>query len=463
MDELAAGKLRTHQLRALPQVQRLLEQPGAERLLAAHPRAAVVAALRAVLEAVRGELGTGGGVPDGETLILRAGQALAAGRPAGLRPVINATGILLHTNLGRAPLAEAAVQAAAEAARGYVTLEFDLASGERGTRGAGLDSLLREVTGAEAGLAVNNNAAAMLLAMSALAGAGGEVVVSRGELVEIGGGFRIPDVIRQGGARLVEIGTTNKTRLADYRDAITPMTRVLLKVHRSNFRMTGFTEAACLPELAALARAEKLVLVEDLGSGALLDPALLGRAPEATVQASLAAGADVVAFSGDKLLGGPQAGILAGRAAAIDRLRRHPLLRAVRLDKLSLAALEATLRLYAGNPAETVPVLRALAQTPALLEARAARLTALIGGAGAVIATTGFAGGGTMPGDGIPSFAVRLTAAGMSADRLAANLRTGHPAVVARIAAGAVLLDMLAVPDAALEPLAAAVRTARAA
>jgi L-seryl-tRNA(Ser) seleniumtransferase len=263
--------------------------------------------------------------------------------------VINATGIVLHTNLGRAPLAAEAIAAAAAAAAGYCNLEFDLATGARGSRTANIEPWLRQLTGAEAALAVNNNAAAVLLALSALAGPGlhgqpgeapgeapGDVIVSRGELVEIGGGFRIPDIIQQGGARLVEVGTTNKTHLADYAAAITPRTRVLLKVHQSNFRITGFTAIVALPDLAKLAREKGLMLVHDLGSGAVTDLSAPGHDAEPTVQQSIAAGADLVAFSGDKLFGGPQAGLIAGRAMAVDTLRRHPFLRAVRLDKLSL-------------------------------------------------------------------------------------------------------------------------------
>ncbi len=299
----------------------------------------------------------------------------------------------------------------------------------------------------------------MLLALSALAG-GGEVVVSRGELVEIGGGFRIPEVIQQGGARLVEVGTTNKTRLADYRAAITPDTRVLLKVHPSNYRITGFTAAAGLDELSALAREHGLLLLHDLGSGALDG---VGNLAETTVQESLAAGTDLVMFSGDKLLGGPQAGLLAGRRAAVDRLRRHPLLRAVRLDKLTLAALEATLRLHLnGVP---VPALQMLGQEEAVLQARAERLAAMLPPlAGAeVVASRAEAGGGTMPAQEFPSRAVTLRVPGGSADDLARRLRSHRPAVVGRVANGQVWLDMIAVADDELPEVAAAVRAACAA
>jgi L-seryl-tRNA(Ser) seleniumtransferase len=445
-------------LRGLPKVQRLLDRPEAASLLAQHPRMAVVAALRGVLDGIRAELRSdpAAAAPASEAVLARAASALAAARRPRLRRVINATGIVLHTNLGRAPLAPEAV-AAAVAAAGYGTLEFDLASGARGSRTAGIEPLLREIAGAEAALAVNNNAAAVLLALSGLA-AGGEVIVSRGELVEIGGGFRIPDVIQQGGARLVEVGTTNKTRRADYERAIGPATRVLLKVHRSNFRISGFTEDTPLAELAALAAARGLLVVHDLGSGALTDLRRLGLPAEMTVQESIAAGVDVVAFSGDKLLGGPQSGLLAGRAAAIGRLRAHPLLRALRLDKLTLAALEATLALHRDGAEQAVPALRMMAQGEAVLRVRAERLAAALGGAGKIVPTTSYAGGGTLPDAGVPSLGVALAEG--SAERLKARLRDADPPVIARIADGLLMLDMLTVADDEIADIAAAVRQA---
>ena len=448
-------------LRNLPQVQRLLEAPETRALIARHSHAAVADALREVLAELRRHLRDGAAVlPDHATIIARAAARLDAGTEMHLRRVINATGIVLHTNLGRAPLAAEAIDAIAEAARGYANLEFDLATGRRGSRYAGIESLLAKLCGAEAALVVNNNAAAVLLALTALAG-GAEVIVSRGELVEIGGGFRIPDVIRQGGARLVEVGTTNRTRLADYAQAITPATRVLLKVHPSNYRMSGFTEATPLAELAQLARAHGLLVVEDLGSGALLDLRALGRPHEPTVPESIAAGADLVACSGDKLLGGPQAGLLVGRHAALDPLRRHPLLRAVRIDKLSLAALEATLRLYqdATRAPSRIPVLRLLAQREPELQARAERLRDLLAEVATRIeVTTAYAGGGALPAQAIASRALIITAE-RDAERLAVALRLHHPAVIARIAAGHVLLDLLTVADAEVAELASAVRS----
>ena len=449
MNDLAANRLR-----GLPQVQRLLELAQGHPL-AAYRHGLVVTALRQATDEARAALLAGDAGPVlADALLDRALALVREGQSPRLDRVINATGIILHTNLGRAPLAAEAV-AAVVAASGYCNLEFDLATGARGSRTAGVEPLIREVTGAEAGLAVNNCAAAVLLALSGLA-AGGEVIVSRGELVEIGGGFRIPDVIQQGGARLVEVGTTNKTRLADYIGAITPATRVLLKVHQSNFRVTGFTEATGLHELARLAQERRLLLIHDLGSGTVQDLRAHGGPAETTVQDSIAAGVDVVAFSGDKLLGGPQSGLLAGRAAAIDRLRRHPLLRALRLDKLTLAALEATLRLHRDGGA--VPALAMMAQPRVVLQARADRLAQLLGPRARPEPTTGFAGGGTLPDAGIPSVGVALLVD--APERVKAALREGAPPVIARVADGHVLLDMLTVRDDEVPAIAAAVQQA---
>lgn len=441
-------------LRNLPQVQRLLETSGARALSAAFGRAAVTDALRETLAQLRAQIGAGelAKVPDVQTLLSLAGEKLALRGRRGLRRAINATGIVLHTSLGRAPLAPEAVAAVTEVAGGYCNLELDLASGLRGSRTQMLEPLLRELTGAEAALAVNNGAAAVLLALSALAG-GGEVIVSRGELVEIGGGFRIPEVIQQGGARLVEVGATNRTRIEDYRAAIGPDTRVLLKVHLSNFRMIGFTEETRLAELAELAHARGLLSVADLGSG------LLGNTPgthEPSLGDALAAGADLITCSGDKLLGGPQAGLIVGTQAAVDPLRRHPLLRAMRLDKMSLAALEATLMLQRNAP-ERVPVRRLLSQTEAILQQRADRLQALIG-AGTVERTDAFAGGGSLPEERIASRALALQLR-VGADEVAALLRLSDPPVIGRIAEGRLLLDILTVSDGEIPELAAAVKT----
>jgi L-seryl-tRNA(Ser) seleniumtransferase len=442
--------------RALPALHRLLDAPEASGLLRAHPRAAVAAALRAELAPLRQD-----GRPFAAAPVFAAVAARldAAARP-GLRRVINATGVVLHTNLGRAPLPQAALAAIAEEAGAYCNLEMELEHGTRGDRHAACAALLAELTGAEAALVVNNGAAGMLLAMSALA-SGGEAVVSRGELVEIGGGFRIPDVIRQGGARLVEVGTTNRTRLPDYEAAIGPETRLLLRVHPSNYRITGFTEAPEPRALAALARSRGLLALEDLGSGALFDLSRLGLPHEPTFADSVAAGFDLVAASGDKLLGGPQAGLLVGRREAVMRCAGHPLMRALRPGKLVLAALEAVLRLYRDpdGVVEAVPVLAMLAAPLAEVSARAERLLALLPEeAGArIVEDHSLVGGGALPEALIPTLVVALPGA---AEAMAQRLRRGRPAVVARIAGGSLLLDPRAVPDAEVEALAAALRRA---
>jgi L-seryl-tRNA(Ser) seleniumtransferase len=441
-------------LRDLPQVQRLLELPAAGLLCVEYGRQAVVDAVRQTLDGLRGEITSGSlsAVPDPQSVLARSAQALAMRRRPGLRRVINATGIVLHTNLGRAPLAPQAITAVAEVATGYCNLEFDLTDGRRGSRTEAVEVLLGELTGAEAALAVNNGAAAILLALSAIS-EGGEVIVSRGELVEIGGGFRVPDVIRQGGARLVEVGTTNRTRLQDYRAAIGSSTRVLLKVHQSNFRIVGFTEETSIAELAPLAGAHGLLTVVDLGSG------LLRRNPSASepsLREALSAGADLVTCSGDKLLGGPQAGLILGKKTAIDPLRRHPLLRAVRLDKMSLAALEATLMLHRDAP-ERVPVQRMLEQTEATLRHRAERLQSMIG-AGSIEPTDAFAGGGSLPEERIASHAVVLQPPA-GPEEAARLLRSCEPPVIGRIKDGRLLLDVLTVSDDDLTALAAAARS----
>ena len=367
-----------------------------------------------------------------------------------LRRAINATGIVIHTNLGRAPLAEAALDAAREAGRGYSNLEYDLSAGRRGSRQDHVASIVRRLTGAEAALVVNNNAAAVLLALAALA-EGREVLVSRGELIEIGDGFRIPDVLARSGARLHEVGTTNRTRAADYEAAITTETAVLLRVHRSNFRVVGFTEQPSVAELAAVARRHELPLVDDLGSGAFRQ-----FDDEPTARDSLAEGSDLACFSGDKLLGGPQAGIVVGRADLVERLRRHPLQRALRADKLTLAALEATLRLYLepDRALREIPVLRMLAVPVEDVRARADRLASLTGGE--VEETVARAGGGALPLAEIPSFACAVE------EELAAPLRAADPPVVGVVRDGRLLLDCRTVADAEVDEIAAAVAAARA-
>jgi len=367
-----------------------------------------------------------------------------------LKAVLNASGVVIHTNLGRAPLSPAALQAAAAASSGYSNLEYELGPGERGSRHNLVTDLLRRLTGAEDALVANNNAAAVLLILSALA-QGREAVISRGQLVEIGGGFRIPDVMRQSGVSLVEVGTTNRTYAADYTDAITPATALLLRVHASNFMVIGFTHQPSLEELVAVGDEHGVPVVDDLGSGALLDTSRFGLAREPMAQASVAAGVTLTAFSGDKLLGGPQAGIIVGRAAEIARLRRHPLMRAIRPDKLTLAALGATLAAYVRGAAETeVPVWRMIATPQVSLRGRA---EALAGRLGAEVAETrSTIGGGSLPGQTQPSWAVALTSE--SAQSLAASLRRADPPVVARIEDDRVLLDLRAVlpeQDALLE------------
>jgi L-seryl-tRNA(Ser) seleniumtransferase len=363
--------------------------------------------------------------------------------------VLNATGVIVHTNLGRAPLPESALERARAAGRGYSNLEYDLATGQRGSRQDHAAAALQRLTGAEAALVVNNNAAAVLLALASLA-EGREVIVSRGELVEIGDGFRIPDVLARSGAKLVEVGTTNRTRASDYEAAIDAETAVLLRVHQSNFRLVGFTERPRIEELATIARGHGLPLVDDLGSGALV--ALEG---EPSARETLAAGADLVCFSGDKLLGGPQAGVVVGRRELVERLRRHPLHRALRIDKLSLAALEGTLTLYI-DPEQAfaqVPVLRMLREPADGVLARAERLASLV--AGEVETTTARVGGGALPLAELPSFACAVE------EGLAAPLRAGEPPVIAIVRDGRCLLDCRTLSDAEIDETAEAVLAAR--
>jgi L-seryl-tRNA(Ser) seleniumtransferase len=427
----------------------LRDLPSVDELARAAGDPLAVDAARAVIERARDEIRAGA---DPGGLAARMREELADTRQPRLRRVLNATGVVVHTNLGRAPLAEEALARVVEVGRSYSNLEFDLAEGVRGSRQDHVAAILRRLTGAEAALVVNNNAAAVLLALAALA-EGRDVVVSRGELIEIGDGFRIPDVLARSGARLVEVGTTNRTRAADYEKAIGPETAVLLRVHQSNFRVVGFEERPRLEEVAAVARRHDLPLVDDLGSGHVFpsNRLLLGQ-EEPTVRESLAAGADLVCFSGDKLLGGPQAGIVLGRAELVERLRRHPLQRALRIDKLSLAALEGTLLLHLEAP-ERIPILRALAQeTPAVRE-RAERLAAATGGE--LEETVGRVGGGALPLAELPSFACALE------ESLAEPLRAGEPPVVGVVRDGRLLLDCLTLTDEEADEAAAAVSAAR--
>jgi L-seryl-tRNA(Ser) seleniumtransferase len=455
-------------LRQLPAVDDLLRVPEVRALVAATPptpHAALVRAARVVLAAARAAIRAGEGAPERAALVARIVAAVATDRQPALRPVINATGVIVNTNLGRAPLSEAALAAIAQVAAGYSNLEYDLEQGVRGSRTAHVAELVRALTGAEDALVVNNNAGAVLVVLSALA-AGREVIVSRGELVEIGGGFRVPDVLRQGGARLVEVGTTNRTRMGDYAAAIGPDTAALLAVHPSNFRVVGFTEAPARPELAALAHAHQLPLVEDLGSGCLLATEPFGLAHEPTPAESLAAGVDVVCFSGDKLLGGPQSGIIAGRADLLRQIARHPLMRALRSDKLTLAALIATLGAYRdGTAADSIPIWRMIAAPLDGLRARAAAWAAHLAGAdlsARVIAGESTIGGGSLPGETLPTALCALELAPRLGEiaALAAALRAGQPPVVARVARAQLLLDPRTVAPEQDETLLAAVRAA---
>src|SRR6188474_1509167 len=400
---------------------KLRDLPSVDELARESEDPLAVSAARIVLARAREDIQAGAEPGD---LAERLRKELDAARTARLRRALNATGVIVHTNLGRAPLAKAALERVHEVGRSYSNLEYDLSAGARGSRQDHVAGILRRLTGAEAALVVNNNAAAVLLALAALA-EGREVIVSRGELIEIGDGFRIPDVLTRSGARLVEVGTTNRTRAADYEQAIGPETAVLLRVHQSNFRVVGFTEQPRVEELAAVARRHALPLVDDLGSGVL--GALTD---EPSAREALAAGADLVCFSGDKLLGGPQAGIVAGRADLVERLRRHPLQRALRADKLTLAALEGTLALYLEpeRAAREVPVLRMLHEPLETVRARAERLAAAVGGE--VEETVARVGGGALPLAELPSFACAIE------EELAAPLRGGQPPVVGVIRDG---------------------------
>lgn len=427
--------------RNLPAVEMLVQAVEHNLNGTSLPRGLLVEAARAALAEARQMIDSGAAAPP--AAVLQA-DVLARARQAAqpsLVPVINASGVIIQTNLGRAPLSAAALRAMQAIGAGYSNLEYDLEAGQRGSRYIHVAGLLARLSGAEAALVVNNNAAAIYLVLSALA-QGREVIISRGQAVEIGGGFRIPDVLRQSGAALVEVGTTNRTYARDYADAVTERTALLMRIHTSNFKLVGFVHEAALEELAQVARERAVLLVDDLGSGTLLSTALYGLAHEPTVQESVAAGADLVTFSGDKLLGGPQAGLIVGRAGLIGRLRKHPLARALRVDKTTLAGLEATLLAYLHERAtDEIPVWRMIAAPPDVLRRRAEALIARIGADHAeVVGCTSAVGGGALPGETLPSFAVALRAA--QPDALAQALRHGQPPVVGRIAEGRLLLDV---------------------
>jgi L-seryl-tRNA(Ser) seleniumtransferase len=452
---------RQRYLRTLPAVDELLHHPQVQTLLRMHSRPLVVDSIRKVLNEKRQAI-----LQDGEEKAEAAvnltpekwsaaieEEVTASLRPS-LQPVINATGVVLHTNLGRAPLFEGALQTLMEIAGGYSNLELHLETGERGSRYEHVEDLLRRISGAEAGLVVNNNAGAVLLALNSLA-EGKEVIVSRGQLVEIGGSFRIPDVMRKSGARLVEVGTTNRTHLRDYEQAVTENTALLLKVHTSNFRILGFTAEVSLKELADLGQAKGLPVMEDLGSGCFVDLAPYGIEHEPTVQETLQAGVDVVTFSGDKLLGGPQAGIILGKKRFIDLIKKNPLTRALRIDKLTLAGLEATLRVYL-DPDRVVKVLPALGMLTCPvedLEKRARRFQRRLARDLSPHAKltdreeSSQVGGGALPLQALPTRVVAIRPLRTSAASLEERLRRNQPPVIARVKDEEVLLDLRTVAE----------------
>ncbi len=474
----------------IPSIEQLRQRPDGLALERQYGHAALVDALRAEADAWRAELfgaptcadAAGAGRPAAASSV-RSDEDIAHAITDGaarrlhdrlasrLRPVLNATGVVVHTNLGRAPLSAGALARVAEVSGGYSALEYDLQAGARGSRDAHAEPLLRQLTGAQAAVVVNNNAAATMLMLAALA-AGREVVVSRGELVEIGGGFRVPDILAQSGAALREVGTTNRTRISDYGAAIGPRTALILRVHPSNFRIEGFTERPSLAELVALGQQTGIGVVEDLGSGFLLPAhadfeasgAAQALADEPSVQASVAAGVDVVGFSGDKLLGGPQAGILVGRADPIGRIRRHPLMRALRCDKMTYAALEATLVDYvAGRAARTIPVARMLALTAAAIRARAERVVQALASSASFSASVrdgrSTIGGGSAPGVTLPTALIALRHERLAAEALASRLRHAPIPVIGRIIDDHVVLDLRTVAPEDDDRLVAALAT----
>ena len=455
--------------RQLPAVNDVLAAPDVQMLARDHAHELIVAAVRAELSDLREQIRQGldmNGRGTVEDVAARVVRRLADELRPKLRAVINATGIVLHTNLGRSPVAEAAATAAFEAARGYLNLELDLDTGKRSSRQIAVREGLCRLTGAESATAVNNNAAATVIVLRAVA-AGREVIVSRGQLIEIGGSFRIPEIMAVSGAVLREVGTTNITRRSDYERAIGPNTGALLQVHPSNYRVCGFTESVPLSELAALGRKHGLPVIDDIGSGALLDFSRFGFQAEPVARASIAAGADLVLFSGDKLLGGPQAGLIAGRKEWIQKIEHDPLMRAFRLDKMTLAALEATLRLYLNEERalREVPVLRMLGTPLEALRQRAEtlaeRLRGLAGMASVrVIEDVAFVGGGSLPDQAMKSWVVAIEAASLGDAELARRLRLGTPAVVARLRDGKLVLDVRTIFAHQETPLIEAVRQA---
>ncbi len=424
--------------RDIPSVDQILKHPRTEQLLGAYGHAWTVSAIREVLDELRQSLPNLAEIPSDAELENSLESILQKQSQPSLRPVINATGVLLHTNLGRAPLSQAALAAVESVACGYSTLEYDLTKGKRGKRDIHASALLTRLTGGESALVVNNNAAGVLLALSALS-KGKKVAISRSQLVEIGGGFRIPDVMKQSGAKLLEVGTTNRTRLADFEQAIAEGASLLLVAHQSNFKIIGFTEEPALEDLARLAHQNDLLLLVDLGSGAFLDTAKFGLAHETTVQETLDKGADLVCFSGDKLLGGPQAGIIIGRSDLLAKIRQHPLYRAIRANKLCLAALSATLLHYLKGEAEqAIPLYQMLSRS---IESLQAQVQKWIDRLQAGSAKEGFStiGGGSLPGETLPTCLLALKV--KSPAKLAATLREATPPIIARVQDDLLLLD----------------------
>ena len=434
-------------LRQIPKVDDLLKEPVLEALCKEMPALTVTRAIRQALDQLRKDVLEGkiGELPARDALCAKIAVLACRENAPSLRRVINGTGIILHTNLGRACLSDKAAQAAASVAGSYSTLEYNVATGGRGLRYTHVEELLCRLTGAESALVVNNNAAAVLLTLSGLT-TGGEVVVSRGELVEIGGSFRVPDIMEACGAVLKEVGTTNKTHLRDYDRAINDRTKALMKVHTSNYRIVGFTETPALADMVELGHARGMLVIEDLGSGCLVDLNQFGIHDEPTVQDSLRAGVDVVSISGDKLLGGPQAGIILGKKKYVDILKKHPLTRAMRVDKMTLAALEATLRSYEAEKAtEEVPTIAMLAVSQEALLAKAEKLCRGLTDAGCsaqVVSTQGQVGGGSVPTQMLKSFAVALEPKAGSVDAMEEKLRLGEPPVIGRIHHDRYLLDV---------------------
>jgi L-seryl-tRNA(Ser) seleniumtransferase len=450
------------QFRDLPSVDRVMASDGMAALTETYPRDWVVDLVRRELDRARQQIRDGGKAPSAGDVADGVGGELRSINEVAPRQVINATGVIVHTNLGRAPLSQSAIDAMTQAARGYTDLEMDLSTGRRGSRQAHLQSLLQQVTGAEAALAVNNNASALLLGLSALS-VGKEVIVSRGEAVEIGGGFRIPDVLKQSGATLVDVGTTNRTYIRDYQDAITDNTSAMLKVHSSNFRVEGFTAEVEPSELVELSKERGIPVLHDVGSGALLPTEAYGLAHEPTPQQSIAAGVGLVFFSGDKLLGGPQSGIVVGQTELVRRLERHPLARAVRIDKMSLAGLTATVLHYLKQEAEAeVPIWKMISAGEQGIKDRAARWKTQLSIPGEVISGRSAIGGGSLPGETLPTWVLALSCEGDagSPERVMRRLREAVPPVIARIEDDRVILDPRTVTPDDEEALLTALREA---